>query len=325
MSIVSNGESVAEAAAGAVTAAGDAPASWSDSLLTPATSFITTLHDATGLPWWGTIALATLTVRTMILPVSVYTMRNASKMSAIQDDLKSMRDEIMAAMKAGNRPLAEKKQAEQKEFMSAAGVSPARVLLGPLLQFPVFISFFVGIRRMAESNPDLATGGMAWFVDLSTKDTTFGLPIIAGLTLLAMTELGGDTGTKMTPTMRVAMRFLAVASVPMTSWMPSAVFCYWIPNNIFSVVLGGAMRSPTLKKQLGLAVDPKSIAGTKAAARAARERSLSTPQAMPAAEAAASYMRANVEKPNVAAVTAAAKPVLLRTRPKAGKRKSNAA
>jgi YidC/Oxa1 family membrane protein insertase len=321
--LAASAETASEVVAGPVAAVGDS-FSLSDALLTPATSFITNLHEASGLPWWGTIVLATLSVRTMILPVSIYTMRNASKMAAIQDDLKSMREEIMTAMKSGNRPLAEKKQAAQREFMAAAGVSPGRVLIGPLLQFPVFISFFVGIRRMAAENPEFVSGGLAWFADLSSKDTTFGLPVLAGATLFAMTELGGDTGTKMTPTMRMAMRFVAVASVPLTSWMPAAVFCYWIPNNIFSVCLGGAMRSPILKKRLGLAVDPVSIVGTKAAARAAREKGLASLGNVSPSEAASSYMRINVKTPDTAAIAAVSKPVLLSTRPKVPK-KSRAA
>lgn len=320
LSRVDGKESIFDATSGVALAVADTPSSWSDVLLVPATSFICNLHDATGLPWWMTIALATISVRTLILPLSVYTMRNASVMAAIQDDLKDMREEIMMAMKSGNRPLAEKKQTEQRDFMKSAGVSPIRVLAGPMIQFPVFISFFVGIRRMAAANPDFTTGGIAWFVDLSSKDVTFGLPILAGLSLLAMTELGGDTGSKMTPTMRMAMRFMAVVSVPMTSWMPSAVFCYWIPNNIFSMCLGGAMRSPVLKKQLGLAVDPGSIVGTKAAARAALQKSLSAPKPMSRAHAAATYGRENISFQSNKADAAVVKPILLRTRPKVVKK-----
>jgi YidC/Oxa1 family membrane protein insertase len=310
------------AAETALSAVGDAPATWSDTLLTPAISFITAVHDATGLPWWGTIAVATLTVRTMILPISVYTMRNASKMAAIQDDLKVMREEVMDAVKSGNRSLAQQKQGAQREFMRAAGISPGRVLLGPLVQFPVFISFFIGIRRMAENNPEFVTGGVSWFVDLSAKDPAYGLPVLAGLTLAAMTEMGGDTGTKMTPTMRLAMRIMAVASVPMTSWMPAAVFCYWIPNNVFSVCLGGAMRSPALKRRLGLDVNPAHIAGTKAAQKAARESGLGRSNApLTAAAAAASYVRKNVAQADAGAAAALAKPVLLSRKP-AVKRKA---
>lgn len=311
-----NGEHVVEAAASTAVTVADGSTAWSDFLLIPATSFISNLHDATGLPWWITIAVATLSVRTMLLPMSVYTMRSASKTAAVQGDLKEMRDEIVTAMKSGNRPLAEKKQIEQREFMKAAGVSPGRALACQLIQFPVFVSFFVGIRKMAAADPTFAAGGIAWFVDLSSNDVTYGLPILAGLSLLAMTELGGDTGTKMTPTMRSAMRFLAFASVPMTSWMPSAVFCYWIPSNIYSVCLGGAMRSSSLKTRLGLAVDPASIAGSKAAARVAIETGLSAPKSLSGNQAAATYIRESTTGQPSKIESTIVKPALFKTRRK---------
>lgn len=312
-----NGEHFIEAVAGSTLAVADASTSWSDMLLIPTTSFISSLHDATALPWWITIALATFSVRTMLLPMSVYTMRSASKTAAIQNDLKEMRNKILAAMKSGNRPLAEKMQIEQRDFMKAAGVSPVRALACQLIQFPVFVSFFVAIRRMSAADPTFSTGGVAWFVDLSSKDPTYGLPILAGLSLLAMTELGGDTGAKMTPTMRSAMRFLAFSSVPMTCWMPSAVFCYWIPSNMFSVCLGGAMRSTVLQSRLGLAVDPASIAGSKAARRAAIETGLSQRSILRGSRAAATYARgSNITNQQSTSKSAGGKPALSRTRPK---------
>lgn len=316
-------QAATEAAVGVATGAGESSATWGDMFVSPAISFITSIHDATGLPWWGALAVATLTVRTLILPVSIYTMRNSSKMSAVQDDLKVMREDIMQAVRAGNRDLAQKKQQEQRDFMRAAGVSPANVLLGPLIQFPVFISFFVGIRKIAERNPDLATGGVGWFVDLSSKDATFGLPLLAGMSLMAMTELGGDTGAKMTPQMRMVMRGMAALSIPMTSWLPAAVFCYWIPNNIFSVCLAGAMRSPTLKERLGLSVTPEAIPGTRAAKQAERSKeNLSTAAQFNPSEAAASYMKKRVSRPSAATVEGA-KPVLLKTKPRKGKRQKD--
>lgn len=226
-------------------------------------------------------------------------------MAAIQEDIKSIRDEVVVAMRSGNRALAEKKQEEQKAIMTAAGVHPGRVLMGPLLQFPVFISFFVGIRRMTTSNPELLTGGTAWFTDLSTKDPTYILPIVAGATLLAMTELGGESGNKMTPQMKMAMRGVVAISVPLTAWLPSALFCYWIPNNIFSVGLNAASRHPAMKRAMGLVVDPASIPGTTAAKKLERAQgTIRTP--VDPAIAAASYKRAK----NSYQSSASDKPVL---------------
>jgi YidC/Oxa1 family membrane protein insertase len=290
----------------------DAGMTWNDTLVQPAVTFISTMHDATGLPWWATIVAATLTVRTLILPVSLYTMKNAAKMAAIQDDLKVMREDIMVAVRSGNRTLAGEKQEAQRNFMRAAGISPGKVFLGPLLQFPFFISFFVGIRRMSQTNPDFAYGGALWFTDLASKDPFYMLPILAGMTLAAMTELGGDTGAKMTPQMKSIMRGFAVVSVPMTAWFPAAVFCYWIPNNLFSAALSGTMRSPRLKRAFGLTPDPASIPGTKAAAEALRAHGVMPKQVSPA-EAASTYIK-NTSSISASLASRISKPTLYKSR-----------
>lgn len=265
-----------------------------------------------------------------MLPLSLYTMRNAAKVGAIQEDLKGIRDDMMLAIKGGNQPLAAKKQEEQQALMRSVGVAPSTILIGPLSQFPIMISFFIGIRKMSESNPDFAAGGVAWFQNLSLADPYIGLPLMSAATMLLMTELGGgsESGTVMTPTMKMAMRAVATISVPLTSWMPAALFCYWIPSNLFSALLSGSLqRFPGLKRVMGVAVDPAALPGTKAAARAARiSGQASVGKPISASAAASSYVKANVKEVDsrvVAAVTQASNPPKLsRVRTKKKKARS---
>jgi YidC/Oxa1 family membrane protein insertase len=281
----------------AVQVAVSVSSTWSDVLLHPATSFLNYAHDFSGLPWWATIVAATIGARALLLPVSLYTMRNAARMAAIQDDLKVMREDVMASMRAGNRQAAGQQQQDQRDFLRAAGVSPGKLLLGPLVQFPVFISFFVAIRRLSQSDPAFATGGAAWFLDLAASDPIFVLPVMAGLTLGLMTELGGDTGTKMTGQMKNVIRGMAVLSVPMTAWFPSAIFCYWIPNNLFSVCLSSASRVPAMRQVMGLNPDLSAIPGTRAAIQA-RKAMIAQPPPVSAEVAAVSYMRKSRSSPD---------------------------
>lgn len=240
--------------------------SLSDFLLQPAMSLLNVTHDATNLPWYLAIAASTIAIRTMLMPATLFTMRNSAKMQAIQPDILEKREEVMAAVKSGNRTLASIKQSEIQQFMKGAGIAPAKVLVGPLLQFPVFISLFVSVRRLSQSDVTFVDGGAAWFTNLSVMDPTYVLPVICGISLLGMTELGGDTGsTKLSPLMRTGMRAVALLSVPMTYWFPAAIFCYWIPNNMFSIALGVVLRTTRIRKKLGLEVDPARIPGTRAA------------------------------------------------------------
>lgn len=315
----------AASAAAEVTAAGTVTP-LSDTLLQPALTLLNTVHDVTGLPWWLAIGASTLAIRSLLLPVTLMTMRNSARMSALKPDIEEKREAVMEAVRAGDRPLATNRQKEMQDFMRTAGVTPVKVLAGPLVQFPVFISFFVGLRRLSQSDPTFATGGAMWFIDLAVKDPTFVLPVMCGISLVTMTELGGDSGsTQMTKEMRMGMRAIAVLSVPMTYWFPAAVFCYWIPNNIFSIALGAALRTKPTRKMLGLNVDVSKIHGTKAAkelaARLAAEgNSTRTAVAFDPAAAIASYARSSAATPSAQTV----KPVLLKHRPTSKKIKSSA-
>lgn len=295
----------------------EAASSFSDTLLQPALALLNTVHDVTGLPWWLAIGTATLAIRTLLLPVTLMTMRNSARMGALKDEIAERREAVMVAVRAGDRPAAADRQKDMQQFMRNAGVTPLKVLAGPLVQFPIFISFFVGLRRLSQADPTFATGGVAWFVDLAVRDPIFVLPVLCGFSLVTMTELGGDSGsTQLSPQMKMGMRAIAVLSVPMTYWFPSAVFCYWIPNNLFSIGLGAALRTKPTRKLLGLDIDLEKIPGTKAAKlleakKVAAKRGVGITIPVDAAEAVASYSRRASSTPSAKVV----KPVLLKHRP----------
>ncbi|CAN8061840.1 unnamed protein product [Agarophyton chilense] len=292
--------------------------SLSDALLQPAVSLLHMTHDATNLPWYLAIAASTVMIRTLLLPATIMTMKNSARMQAIQPDMMEKREVVMQAIKTGNRPLANTKQKELQEFMKNAGVAPAKVLIGPLAQFPVFISFFVSIRRLSQSDPSFVDGGAAWFTDLSVMDPTYALPVVCAATLLGMTELGGDTGsTKMTPQMRTGMRAVAGLSLPLTYWFPAAVFCYWIPNNLFSMALGVAMRTENIRRAIGLHVDPAFIPGTRAWKEREAKMAVLARQAGLSKETNVEQVLASYGKqPTTRSDGTIAKPVLFKQKPK---------
>lgn len=75
-------------------------------------------------------------------------------------------------------------------------------MLGSLLQLPVIMSCFMGIRKLCDTVPSVRMvsfltwcveeGGLWWFTNLANPDPTFILPLVAGATTLFMTELGAD-------------------------------------------------------------------------------------------------------------------------------------
>ena len=57
-----------------------------------------------------------------------------------------------------------------------------------ILQAPIFVSFFLAIKRMAVL-PSFETGGPALFANLAVADPTYMLPLLSGATFLATVEV----------------------------------------------------------------------------------------------------------------------------------------
>jgi YidC/Oxa1 family membrane protein insertase len=114
-------------------------------------------------------------------------------------------------------------------------INPFRSMLGPLVQTPVFLSFFFGLRKMAETVPSFKTGGTSWFEDLSKPDPLFLMPTLcAGIFLLNL-QLSLTTGASPTNKQWInVFRLFGLSIIPLTAKMPCAIFCYWIPSNLFS-------------------------------------------------------------------------------------------
>lgn len=60
------------------------------------------------------------------------------------------------------------------------GCNPYKVALTPFIQLPVFVSFFMAIRKMAAVPVEsMKTGGLYWFTDLTVHDPYYILPLMA--------------------------------------------------------------------------------------------------------------------------------------------------
>lgn len=74
--------------------------------------------------------------------------------------------------------------------------------------------------------------------DLGAPDPYMIFPIVTGVLMLAMAELGGEglgvagNSTKM----KAGMRGMALFAVPFTMGFPTGVFVYWTTSNLYSIL-----------------------------------------------------------------------------------------
>ena len=60
----------------------------------------------------------------------------------------------------------------------------------------------------------------------------------------------------------MAFRAMSVVMVPAIMYFPASVLCYWVPNNILTMVQSVAMRNDSVKKTFGIWDRPKPVPGS---------------------------------------------------------------
>uniref|UniRef100_A0A182QBU0 Membrane insertase YidC/Oxa/ALB C-terminal domain-containing protein n=1 Tax=Anopheles farauti TaxID=69004 RepID=A0A182QBU0_9DIPT len=209
------------------------------------------LHIGLDLPWWGCIAIGTVVVRTLLFPLVIASQRNAAKMNNHMPQLQVLQMKMTEARQAGNAIDSARYGQEMVLFMKEKKLNPLKNMLVPLAQAPIFISFFMGLREMANTPVEsMRDGGLFWFTDLTICDQFYALPVITSLTLFLTIELGTDSARMSAANMQTAkyiLRALPLFIFPFTINFPGAILCYWACSNFFSLLQVGFLRIPKVR------------------------------------------------------------------------------
>lgn len=242
------------------------------------------VHETTGLPWWATIAVTTVSFRMAFAPMQIFQSKSVAKMSKIRPEMDRLSALMKAAAKLGTpKGLddAEKHRLALAALLTHHGVRPWMTMVGALGQLPLWMTFFFSMRHLMrpDSGFGLETGGLLWFNDLTMTDPYYALPVLCSGTFFGMVHLGdaGQDPTKLderTRQMKTMMKGVAVLMIPMTSWMESGVFVYWISTNIFGMSQTVLLRIPALRAAVGMpplpAGAPQGLLGMSPAQAAAK-------------------------------------------------------
>jgi YidC/Oxa1 family membrane protein insertase len=235
------------------------------------------LHSVTGLPWWGTFACATAIVRIGLLPLTRFQLlaaRNLAKSlpevnflsQLLKERVKNLRGSSTQKTKELMSTIAVFRKGVRASF-ALNGVSLKKIFGLPILNIGIFATFVFSVRDilagtipsntidLVETGLELEKGGMFWFLDLTSKDTTLLLPVMAlissyGALEIAFAKVGAQGPT--TDNMKGVMWFkdiiqtTIVLALPAYATLPAGVFCYWIPSSIM-----GALQSIAVRTELG--------------------------------------------------------------------------
>jgi YidC/Oxa1 family membrane protein insertase len=208
------------------------------------------VHVSTGLPWWATITLVTVGVRLALFPLYV----KSSDMMAKNAKIKPQLDEIQAKlMSAVDMSESQSIMLKRKKLLAEHGVKN-RYLLAPMLQIPLAIGFFSGLRAMSNYPVDgLQDQGILWFQDLTAADPYLGLQCLSAAVIMGFMRLGGETGAQtFSPAMKKVFTILPLISIPATMSFSSAVVLYFFVNGLFSVLQSFVLKQKFFRNALGL-------------------------------------------------------------------------
>ena len=212
----------------------------------PILSSLLWLYQITGHNLGFAIILLTLLIRGILIPFTLPQLKSAKKMASLKPELD--------ALKKKHGHDAKLFQQKQLEFYKTHKVNPAAGCLPFIAQFIVLIALYQVFMNTLGANgmADINTSFLLW--DLKVKDTTYILPVLAGvlqfvmsLTILPAIENEPEKrpGTvedkkdvaDMATSMQQQMVFMMpIMTIIFSIQFPSGLALYWVITTAFSLV-----------------------------------------------------------------------------------------
>jgi YidC/Oxa1 family membrane protein insertase len=242
-------------------------------------------HQSIGLPWaWAIVAL-TVTVRMLLVPLTVRQIHSMQNLQAHAPQMK----EIQRKYKHDRQKLNE----ELMKFYKENKINPASSCLPIVAQFPIFIALYFVLRDFErEIFPKYPESDLGWLSvvpniadNISAHWSGYVLLTIYVVSQVASTYF---MSTTMDRTQRTIMMVLPVVFVffiidpPGGTVFPVGLLLYWMTTNLWTVGQGLVTRRLVPKKD---ALPPKRSSRTPAREARASDGEKAESEAKPAATA----------------------------------------
>uniref|UniRef100_A0A3Q0RRR3 Cytochrome c oxidase assembly factor COX18 n=1 Tax=Amphilophus citrinellus TaxID=61819 RepID=A0A3Q0RRR3_AMPCI len=253
---------------------GDAAGRWYGSLSDSAPvhlceQLLVSVQQVSGFPWWLSIGVATLSVRTLItLPLAAYQLVIISKVEALQVEISKLAKRLHyeVSVRTKERGWTERQTCPPSRFQFKKNLRrivsqlyvrdnchPFKASLLVWVQLPLWISLSLALRNL--SLDQSATGGALWFPDLTIPDSTWILPVCLGLTNLLIVEVFSLQRVSASQTQRLvlnAIRGFSLLMIPIAATVPSSMALYWFASSLVGFSHNLLLRSPSVHRLLRL-------------------------------------------------------------------------
>ena len=192
-----------------------------DPLFSLMAAMLSTFHGW-GAPWWLSIMMLTIVVRTLLFPLTYRQVKSMRRMQELKPDMDRIRTE--------HKDDVHKQREEMTKLYQDRKVNPLGGCLPVIVQLPIFIVLYYTIRHF-DTLESFRTGGLLWFTNLTQPDHLFILPALYVLTMMASQEI---TIRHTAPQQKQLMRFLPLVFGIVLARFPAGLFVYWITSNVIT-------------------------------------------------------------------------------------------
>ncbi|RPB26968.1 hypothetical protein L211DRAFT_774685, partial [Terfezia boudieri ATCC MYA-4762] len=212
------------------------------------------IHVWSGAPWWASIVLATVLIRTLQVPGYLRLSDVGARMKEVHPFALPVMERYKKAATTQDIVTMHLAKQELDDIYKKSGINKWW-FFWPLAQIPVFYGFYNLLKSMAQIPvPGLVDGGVLWFQNLAVADPLVVLPLISAGSIAMTLAFGGDTGnTTISPQIRKGlMIFMPLVSLIFLYSWPAAMTVYFATSSLYGLLQNFALRSATFRSLFGL-------------------------------------------------------------------------
>lgn len=186
---------------------------------------ITVLYNFTssvGMPSYGlAIVIMTIIVKLILYPLTKKQIQSTKAMMELQPKMKAIQEKFKDDKQRLNMELA--------NLYKSEGVNPLAGCLPLLVQMPIMIGIFYGIRDFQYAGP----ANFLWMESISNPDPTYILPVLSALTTFIQSkQTMPDTGN---PQNKIMVYFMPLFIGYISLTFPAGLVLYWVVMNIMQI------------------------------------------------------------------------------------------
>lgn len=240
------------------------------------------IYTFTGLPWWASIALTTVLLRSCItLPLAVYSNYILARVENLQPEIRKLSHRLKIETAKAIREFGWSMEHARKrynysmkkvirELYIQENCHPGKATVLIWVQIPMWIALSFTLRYMSGFAPimdldssfihsELHHEGMLWFKDMTLPDRTWILPITLGLVNLSIIEIHAlqrTNSTFLTKIITNLVRGLSFLMIPIGASVPSCMCWYWLCSSLYGLSQNLAFLLPTVRRAVRIPVTP---------------------------------------------------------------------